>query len=126
MSPDLPTAARAGGPFAHKVYEWLDAEIATHARWTAGVDRQRVAELQQLRAELDLLAAVPPARAGAPPTTQARRVVDDQAEDEGLWGEAETAMEAYLQTALRELHAAVERDTGGETGPLSSEATPHA
>jgi hypothetical protein len=37
-----------------------------------------------------------------------RELVDAQAEDPGLWAEAETAMEAYLQQALRRLHAAVE------------------
>ena len=38
----------------------------------------------------------------------ARFVVDEQAEDEGLWFVAETMTEAYLQSALRRLHAAVE------------------
>lgn len=37
-------------------------------------------------------------------------LVDRQAEDEGLWFDAETATEAYLQKALRQLHAAVEGD----------------
>lgn len=37
------------------------------------------------------------------------QLVQKQAEDEGLWFIAETAPEAYLQAALRELHAAVER-----------------
>ena len=35
-------------------------------------------------------------------------VVLEQAEDEGLWFEAELASESYLQAALRRLHAAVE------------------
>ena len=35
-------------------------------------------------------------------------LVDKQAEDEGLWFEALTAPEAYLQQELRKLHAAVE------------------
>lgn len=35
-------------------------------------------------------------------------MVNQQAEDEGLWFEAQTAPEAYLQQELRELHAAVE------------------
>ena len=38
----------------------------------------------------------------------AQRVVDEQAEDEALWFVAQTAAEAYLQQALRRLHAAVE------------------
>ena len=37
-----------------------------------------------------------------------RALVKAQAEDEGLWFIAETAPEAYLQSALRRLHAACE------------------
>lgn len=37
-----------------------------------------------------------------------RSLVDRQAEDEGLWFEAESVAEAYLQQELRRLHAAVE------------------
>ena len=37
-----------------------------------------------------------------------------QAEDEGLWFQAETAPEAYLQAGLRKLHAFIEgKPTGG-------------
>ena len=39
---------------------------------------------------------------------QLRTLVDRQAEDEGLWFDAATAPEAYLQQELRRLHAAVE------------------
>lgn len=35
-------------------------------------------------------------------------LVDQQAEDEGLWFVAQTAAEAYLQQELRRLHAAIE------------------
>ncbi len=35
-------------------------------------------------------------------------VVDDQAEDTGLWFVAQTASEAYLQQALRDLHGITE------------------
>ena len=35
-------------------------------------------------------------------------LVDEQAEDEGLWFNAITASEAYLQQELRRLHAAME------------------
>lgn len=41
---------------------------------------------------------------------EARRLVDEQAKDEGLWFQAQTCAEAYVQTALRKLHAAVEDD----------------
>ena len=39
----------------------------------------------------------------------AKALVAKQAEDEGLWFEAATAPEAYLQEKLRDLHEAVER-----------------
>ena len=38
-----------------------------------------------------------------------RSVVDAQAEDDGLWFEAEHATEAYLQGALRCLHHLIEK-----------------
>lgn len=41
---------------------------------------------------------------------RARELVNRQAEDDGLWFVARTAPEAYLQKALRELHAAVESE----------------
>ena len=37
-----------------------------------------------------------------------RQVVDEQAENEGLWFEAQTAPEAYLQFELRRLHKVIE------------------
>jgi hypothetical protein len=37
-----------------------------------------------------------------------RKVVNAQAEDEGLWFMAETAPEAYLQQELRRLHSVIE------------------
>ena len=45
--------------------------------------------------------------------TEIRKLVDEQAEDEGLWFIAQTAPEAYLQEHLRRLHALVERYTLG-------------
>ena len=38
-------------------------------------------------------------------------IVNEQAEDEGLWFQAATAPEAYLQQELRRLHAAIEETT---------------
>lgn len=38
-------------------------------------------------------------------------LVSDQAEDEGLWFNAQTAPEAYLQQELRRLHAAIEAES---------------
>lgn len=50
------------------------------------------------------------------PTPQpARDLVAKQAEDEGLWFQAKTAPEAYLQQELRKLHAAVE----GQSAPAA-------
>ena len=37
-----------------------------------------------------------------------QRLVNKQAEDEGLWFEAKTAPEEYLQQELRRLHYAIE------------------
>jgi len=37
-----------------------------------------------------------------------RAIVDEQAEDAGLWFDARTAPEGYLQQELRRLHAAIE------------------
>ena len=47
--------------------------------------------------------------------TSALQLVKDQAQDEGLWFNAETASEAYLQQALRALHDAVEREENQTT-----------
>lgn len=43
-----------------------------------------------------------------------RKIVDRQAEDDGLWFWAQTAPEAYVQAALRTLHAAIEDLDGGK------------
>ena len=40
-----------------------------------------------------------------------KRIVDEQIEDDGLWFVAETCAEAYLQQALRKLHAVIESRT---------------
>jgi hypothetical protein len=42
------------------------------------------------------------------------KLVLEQAEDEGLWFIPETAAEAYLQHALRKLHALIEQEAGKE------------
>lgn len=38
-----------------------------------------------------------------------KRLVNEQAEDEGLWCNAQNVVEAYLQQELRRLHAAIEQ-----------------
>jgi hypothetical protein len=40
-----------------------------------------------------------------------KALVDEQAEDDGLWFIAETCAEAYVQQALRRLHEAIEGRT---------------
>lgn len=45
---------------------------------------------------------------------EAERVCDEQAKDEGLWFVAETVTEAYLQAALRRLHATIEGKSSRE------------
>ena len=43
-----------------------------------------------------------------------RKLVNTQAEDDGLWFQAETASEGYLQHHLRILHSLIEHYTGDE------------
>lgn len=54
--------------------------------------------------EIAALSTAPP----SPVTREARLLVAQQAEDEGLWFVAQYASEAYLQQALRELHSVIE------------------
>ena len=42
------------------------------------------------------------------------KIVHEQAEDFGLWFQAQTAPEAYLQQALRRLHEAIEEKSSFE------------
>jgi len=48
---------------------------------------------------------------------EALRIVLSQADDEGLWFKAQTASEAYLQNALRELHRAIEAAAARQSAP---------
>lgn len=45
------------------------------------------------------------------PLEEIQALVDQQSKDEGLWFQAETASEAYLQQELRRLHALIEGDS---------------
>ena len=56
----------------------------------------------------DASKAIDALRASLAQPNPAQQIVDEQAEDEGLWFRAQTAAEAYLQQELRRLHAAVE------------------
>ena len=44
-------------------------------------------------------------------TSELLSLAEMQAEDEGLWFEAKTAPEAYLQEKLKEIHKAINADT---------------
>lgn len=72
----------------------------------AGFARQLERELAEAEAELERRQAKYPR--AAPKDGDAHALVQQQALDEGLWFAATTAPEAYLQAALRKLHAAVE------------------
>jgi hypothetical protein len=50
------------------------------------------------------------------------KIVDEQAEDEGLWFVARTAPEAYLQQELRRLHAAIEQTDAAMENQASASA----
>jgi hypothetical protein len=50
-----------------------------------------------------------------------RKMVDRQAEDEGLWFIAKYASEAYLQKALRKLHAVIESVPPEPTAEVSED-----
>ena len=56
----------------------------------------------------DLLQPAPESFSVTVALREVRQIVDEQAEDEGLWFVAEHASEAYLQSELRRLHAAIE------------------
>ena len=76
--------------------------------------RALIAELREERkehraAEAELHVLLDDLRAARKVVEDIRTLVDEQAEDEGLWFEAATAPEAYLQQELRRLHEAVER-----------------
>ena len=50
--------------------------------------------------------------------THLRQVVNEQAEDEGLWFLSTTITEAYLQGALRRLHEIIEGKTSEECAKI--------
>lgn len=54
--------------------------------------------------------------------TDALKMVQEQAEDEGLWCKAATATEAHLQQALRWLHYAVEQSQADRAELLEAQA----
>ncbi len=65
-------------------------------------------EIDTRRCKASTLRAMIALRAALAQPNPAQRVVDEQAEDEGLWFNAMHASEGYLQQELRKLHAAIE------------------
>jgi septal ring factor EnvC (AmiA/AmiB activator) len=78
--------------YARLAVEQATAEWKADLRSADEIIRHLQEELAQARAELARL----------------RSTVDEQAEDDGLWFVAKTAPEAYLQSALRDLHTEIE------------------
>jgi len=77
----------------------------------ANVIRSAINRADKYRAEM---LEASPERQGGTPTCPIIALVQEQAEDEGLWFEAKTAPEAYLQQELRKLHAVIEQQGGAE------------
>lgn len=102
----------------------LTRECEFHAKQCARVDELRhraEAELAKLKSEMASLEQAltdpenQPSQFGTvtlewheAELAKLRQLVAQQAEDDGLWFNAATAPEAYLQQELRKLHAAVE------------------
>ena len=89
------------------------AQGFTHAgnpeMWLALIAELREERKEHRAAEAELHVLLDDLRAARKVVEDIRTLVDEQAEDEGLWFEAATAPEAYLQQELRRLHEAVER-----------------
>jgi hypothetical protein len=80
-------------------------EIASKVRAEAEVERLRAARVEQNDEYLALQQEYEHLRRGL---AGVRQLVDQQADDAGLWFFAQTPTEAYVQQELRKLHAAVE------------------
>lgn len=80
---------------------WVTPRLAKDRHKAAVASGPTVQELQQQVAKLSLK------------IYGLRMLTEKQAEDGGLWFEARTAPEAYLQQELRRLHAAIERPITG-------------
>ncbi len=85
----------------------MEEEIVTPDLQTALADYERPALAEWMEDHPMLGVIVEAARRHLNTQT----IVNEQAEDEGLWFRAITAPEAYLQEELRRLHAAIEETT---------------
>jgi hypothetical protein len=81
---------------------------STHPQEREDVRRSLMRQLIKAEAEIERL----------------RALVNEQAEDEGLWFKAETCAEAYVQQALRRLHAAIEGKSPEECARRALEQKP--
>lgn len=82
----------------------LAASEAEVARWKSSFDGHVYIKNEEWGDVWDRL------RASEAERERLRALVNEQAEDEGLWFKAEYITEAYLQQALRKLHALIEGD----------------
>ncbi|HEV8364603.1 MAG TPA: hypothetical protein VGQ52_13905 [Gemmatimonadaceae bacterium] len=95
--------ARDGGTYRYLIYERLGFGPDAYAP-------MQMSGALTISNEFDL------SEPAAPPSAL-RSLVARQAEDAGLWFDAVTAGEAYLQQELRKLHAAVEGEEIGRPSP---------
>ncbi len=76
--------------------DYIIAEVPGEPSQNEGAGNTAIRIITTLKAQLERL----------------QKIVDTQAEDEGLWFQAQTAPEAYLQQELRKLHADIEKGLG--------------
>ena len=97
----------------HERRRTIMADVAWLARLVRGSSWPgEMAEQVERAAERVIRAAEHDQQAQAWTLTLAQ-VVDEQAEDEGLWFNAQTMPEAYLQQELRRLHRIIEMGQSG-------------
>jgi hypothetical protein len=98
----LPVSVRTSEGFAHRFRVWTKGGTAL-TPWMLKDEADYIA--RAINAYPELAALRERERA-------LREFVDEQAEDPGLWFIHPNASEAYLQRALRELHATIEEGIG--------------
>lgn len=111
MRPPEPSTPRADLETIAAIFQhWLDFDAT---RWREHCKEEPTDDVHMSRSMPEtprrsvVKAWVAALRAAQPPSA-ALALVRKQAEDDGLWFQAATAPEAYLQQELRKLHAAVE------------------
>ena len=80
-------------------------------RYNERIEQSEYAQLKRAREEIERLTQqVEEAKRDADKLQKIKDLVDEQANDDGIWFQADTAPEAYLQHKLRLLHAVIEGD----------------